>query len=35
MRKWGDSLGKTGITYLDLSFNDIEDEGVLNIIRGL
>lgn len=32
--RW-DPLGKTSISYLDLSFNDLDDQGVLCLIRAL
>jgi hypothetical protein len=33
--KWANVLGRTSLTHLDLSGNDIDDKGVLCILKGL
>lgn len=35
LHKWSDILGKTGITHLDFSNNNLGDEGILCIVKGL
>lgn len=35
MRKWSEVLGKTSLTYLDLSSNSLDDEGTKHLVRGL
>ena len=35
MRKWIDILGKTGLLHLDLSSNNIDDDGVQYVVKGL
>ena len=27
LKKWADVIGKSGLVYLDVSFNDLENEG--------
>ena len=34
-KKWADVLGKTALRYLDLSFNDLSEEGSMYIVQGL
>lgn len=35
LKRWSDTLGKSGLKHLDMSFNDIEDQGVMYLIEGL
>ena len=35
LKKWEKVLGKTAIVHLDLSFNNLEDAGVLSLVKGL
>jgi Ran GTPase-activating protein (RanGAP) involved in mRNA processing and transport len=35
LKRWADCLGKTSLTHLDLSNNDLEDKGVLHLVKGL
>ncbi len=35
LEKWATVLGRTSLTHLDLSGNDIDDKGVLYILQGL
>lgn len=35
LEKWASVLGRTSISYLDLSCNDLDDKGVLYLLEGL
>ena len=35
LKRWGEVLGRTALKHLDLAFNNIEDEGVKHIVKGL